>query len=46
MRPFETLDSVTTPDGRPLTVRFDLEGAPVFRKDFLAGLACVSRVAR
>ena len=37
---------LTLPDGRPLTVRFDLEGAPVFRKDFLAGLACVSRVAR
>ncbi len=38
---------LTLPDGRPVTVRFDLESAaPVFRKDFLAGLACVSQVAR
>jgi type VI protein secretion system component VasK len=38
---------LTLPDGRPLTVRFDLEAAaPVFRKGFLAGLNCVSRVVR
>ncbi len=38
---------LTLPDGRPLTVRFDLEAAaPVFHKGFLAGLDCVSTVAR
>ncbi|MCC6859264.1 MAG: hypothetical protein IT158_11920 [Bryobacterales bacterium] len=38
---------LTLPDGRPLTVRYDLQApAPVFRKDFLAGLACAPRVAR
>ena len=38
---------LTLPDGRPLTVRFDLEAAaPVFSKDFLASLRCVSTVAR
>ena len=38
---------LTLPDGRPLTVRFDLQAAaPVFWKDFLAGLSCVSTVAR
>ena len=38
---------VTVSGGRPLTLRFTLEAsAPVFNKDFLAGLRCVSTVAR
>lgn len=40
---------VTTPDGKPVTVQFDLDTlgqAPVLQKGFLANLHCVSTVAR
>ncbi|HWB83596.1 MAG TPA: ImcF-related family protein [Bryobacteraceae bacterium] len=42
-------DPVTLPNGKPLTVRFDLDMAgapPVFQRAYLSRFACVAEVAR
>jgi type VI protein secretion system component VasK len=49
MRSGSGSQAVTLPNGKPVTVRFELDmaGSPsVFRKDFFSRLACVADVAK